>query len=854
MPFALLCCLLVPAAPDPLLVCDFDAQSATWRSKFDRLEVVEAEGRGKVLKLDINLAERPNYDWVRAYGLQLDLRPYRYFNARLGGDGHGAGLAPMLMQTAPASGENPHGEIIAGANNYLIVPDGPWQLISVPLSAFANLDAIAGNINMVNFSLRQRHGEAAPGTVLIDDISFSTTPLGKLVPEDVPYPPADITVPDMAALCDGLDLTRPDLAAVKAAAEQHDWPAAKQAWLDHLRARTTPRWTFSRRDREAIVKLVNEQFNGFGGSIRGADTALARDFHWLGVRKQLNHDIDWLQGPVEWTHVLSRFGYWNPMGQAWWATGDAKYPEDFVYMMQDWVADNPVPRILTNGRGPNGTVWRTLETGIRGDGWWDALEYFVDADAFDAEAAFVFTKSMIEQARHLHRYTVAMRAGNWQVVECTGLAAVGIMLPEAKEAAAWRQRAFEYLVRHMEEDVYPDGGHSELTPGYHTWVMERFLKVALLCQANGYEVPGLLERHERMFEFLMALARGNRRFPSLGDAGSGGSIESWMGLGALLYHRPDMRYLAADKPSGGWIWMFGPQVVADYARLESQPPASTFSWLPQSQYATMRTGWTPEDLAVTFDLAPWGGGHSHQDWLQVLLWAGGRDLLLDAGQYSYDQPLSGSYFRKAAAHGVVLIDGQIPGTCDPTPLVAETTPAADFVAGEAPAGDGTVTHRRSVLFVKPDYVVVVDHLLGQGPHRVTRTWHLPECEPLAAGRTVQTPFTEGWNVSVTALDGAPVTMTKGWLPKGGADAKEAPVAEYHADVALPAVLVTVLRPFEGDAEKIAMQAELSGLVANIDVTVGGRSDRIRVTPDVVDGARATVTLGGAAPLKLGGAR
>jgi len=41
----------------------------------------------------------------------------------------------------------------------------------------------------------------------------------------------------------------------------------------------------------------------------------------------------------------------------------------------------------------------------------------------------------------------------------------------------------------MAEDVYPDGGHSELTPGYHAWVMERFLKVALLCRANGYEVP-----------------------------------------------------------------------------------------------------------------------------------------------------------------------------------------------------------------------------------------------------------------------------------------------------------------------------------------------------------------------------
>ncbi len=484
-----LVCLLLSAAPDTLMICDFDGPAVTWRSKFSRHELVDAAGRGKVLRLTTNLAEQPQYDWVRATGLQLDVRPYRYVNVRLSGDGHGAGLVAMLMRSVPPSDGNPNGEATAAAGSHWIVPVGEaWQMHSIPLAAFDGLEPLAEAINQVNFSLRQRVGEPGPGTILIDDLSLSVEPLGAVVEESVPYPPADIAVPDMQALCDCLDLTRPDLAALRAAADRQDWPAAKQAWLEHLRARTNPTWTFSRRDREAIVKLVNEQFNGFGGSVRGADAALARDFNWLGVRKQLDHDIEWLQGPVEWTHVLSRFGYWNPMGQAWWATGDAKYAADFVSMLKDWVADNPVPRILTNGRGPNGTVWRTLETGIRGDGWWDALEYFLDAEAFDAEAAFVFTKSIIEQARHLHRYTVAMRAGNWQVVECTGLAAVGIMLPEAKEAAAWRQRAFEYLVRHMAEDVYPDGGHSELTPGYHAWVMERFLKVALLCRANGYEV------------------------------------------------------------------------------------------------------------------------------------------------------------------------------------------------------------------------------------------------------------------------------------------------------------------------------------------------------------------------------
>ncbi len=47
-----------------------------------------------------------------------------------------------------------------------------------------------------------------------------------------------------------------------------------------------------------------------------------------------------------------------------------------MYTLRDWIAGNPVPRVLTNGRGKHGTVWRTLETGIRGDVWFDVMEMF----------------------------------------------------------------------------------------------------------------------------------------------------------------------------------------------------------------------------------------------------------------------------------------------------------------------------------------------------------------------------------------------------------------------------------------------------------------------------------------------
>jgi hypothetical protein len=799
------CLCAVSASPQPpqeVVVSDFDAVVAEWRSKFSAHEVIEADRDGqktRALRLRFDLSRSPNYDWVRAMVVAgLDVRGYKYLSFRLCTDNNGARVTPMLMQLTEKTEEHPNGEIVASAeDNTIDLTFTGWQQFSVPLAAFHGLADIADCVQMVNFSLTQVGGHARPAELLIDDVMLLTEPRGAIVQERVPFPPADIAVTNEEEFFGLMDLTRPELKDVRAAVEARDWNAAKTAWARHLETRSRPRWTWSRQDKERIAAVFEQKFGGLKRYVAAADRVLQRDFDFLGVRKQLDRDIQWLQGPWEWTHVLSRFQYWQHLGYAYWATGDSKYAEDFVYMLKDWIADNAVPRILSNSRGARGNVWRTLEAGIRGDLWFDVMELFMDAPEFDAEAKYQMTRSLVEHARHLYRYTVEFRYGNWQVVECTGLAAIGIMLPEFREASSWRDRAFEYLVQHMEKDVYPDGAHHELTPGYHAWVMERFLKAARLAQENGYDVPRLLERHEKMFEFLMHISKPDRRVPPLGDAGTGMNIAAEMGLGAMLYGRSDMRYLGTADVVPEWIWLFGPEVVDRYAKLAAQRPKFTSSMLPHAQYCVMRTGWEKDDRYLLFDCAPWGGGHSHQDRLQVIAYAG-RDLLIDPGIYSYDQPLSQTYFRKSEAHNVLLIDGQEQLQSDPKVIAWSSTDVADFACGEI-FGNG-LRHRRSVLFVKPDYWVIVDHVLGEGEHELTRLFHFPLGEVLAEGTAVRTAFAEGTNLIVQPVDDAQLEMLKGWVPTAGAEAKEAPVAAYVKRCALPAVLITVLIPFERPKE------------------------------------------------------
>lgn len=641
-----------------------------------------------------------------------------------------------------------------------------------------------------------------------------------------------LALTDDAALFAQLDLARPELDAVRAAVAEQDWKAAKAAWAVHMRDQVAPRWTWSYRDRDAIMRIHREKFGGFEKFVPQAEKVLRREFRFCGVDRTLARDIDWNDPDYdyEWCNVLNRHGYWKPLGYAWWATGDAKYAEDWVGMLRDWVADNP----LDARKQP----WRTLEVGFRASSWFSVINLFMDAPAFDPEAKAAITRSLVEHARLLYRdiHRKGYRDGNWQLSKAKGMATVGIMMPEFKEAAAWRELGLKILGQHMQRGVYPDGGHCELTPGYHFHCMNAFLSAVILARKNGYDIPGIAERHEKMAEFLMHLTKPDRGYAPAGDAGNGSKhrpyIKQGLALGALLYNRPDMRYLAGDDIPESWIWLFPEELLNRYPDLPTAAPSVNSHMMPHSRYAVMRTGWEKPDRWFLFDCAPWGGNHSHGDRLHVSLYSG-RDLLIDVGQYSYDQPLAKTYFRSAAAHNILLIDEKDQPRANPQVLSWNVADRVEFVSGRI-TKDG-ITHQRSVLFLKPDYWVVADHVTGEGRPQCTRLFHFPQVTVQHDATSARTAFETGDNVWIGRADDARVEMRKGWLVLDKGKAVEGPVAAFVSKQPLPAAMCTVLVPFGSNADI----PELERLPPDTAETVAlrvrfadGRTDLIAIAPDV----------------------
>src|ERR1041385_2820789 len=78
-----------------------------------------------------------------------------------------------------------------------------------------------------------------------------------------------------------LELSRSDLAEVRAAVARQDWPAAKHALAEHMRHRKLPHWDFDK-----------------GSVEREADAALAHRFSSIGIEWPFGTNIDWGFNPT----------------------------------------------------------------------------------------------------------------------------------------------------------------------------------------------------------------------------------------------------------------------------------------------------------------------------------------------------------------------------------------------------------------------------------------------------------------------------------------------------------------------------------------------------------------------------
>jgi hypothetical protein len=644
-----------------------------------------------------------------------------------------------------------------------------------------------------------------------------------------------------------LNLDYPGLGRVRAAVERNDLEAAKREFVAHLKHRTVPRWHV---DWEARPKEPDPSFNA-----TIADRYAKNELLSVGVWHAFGDTIDWTINPTpngyaEWTWQLSRHSAWVTLGRAYWATGDERYARAFVFQMNSWTTQNPVPEDSGNERGSR---WRTIETGIRAASTWlEAFYLFLGSPTFDDDSVVRMVRSFVEHAEHLIKWPTT---GSWLTMEMNGLYHVGVMFPEFRDAPVWRETALNRLCAELDNQVYPDGAQIELSSGYHQVSLSNFVAPLRLARLNNEPIPeAYLPRLEKMYDYNLYAAMPNGRLPALND-GDWTNIRRYCAEGYEFFpNRRDFEWMATDGTAG------------------TRPSRGSFLF-PYAGHFVMRSGWEPDALYLLFDGGPFGYGHQHEDKLHFVLYAHGRVHVTDPGNYHYDSSQWRRYHIGAWAHNTILVDGlpqnrrgydrRLYIATKPIRSGWRTTPSFDYavasynepnanlpiVEGYGPDRLTTVTHRRHIVFVKPEYWVVFDVLIptDDAEHEYESPFHLDadgvDVHPTTG--VVKTTNAEGPNLTIVPLwfDGMSVEViagqehpvVQGWIREGEYGVRPIPTPTFRQTRSGTTTFTYVFFPTDVDAECPIETVEAwspSGDMRGVRIRLGdGRAHLVAVADD-----------------------
>jgi hypothetical protein len=442
------------------------------------------------------------------------------------------------------------------------------------------------------------------------------------------------------------------------------------------------------------------------------------------VRRRADGGIDWTwSGPrddPEWTWMLNRHGWFPSLAALWSETGDGRYAGAIATQITDWVQACPYP-----GRLSFSPSWRPLEAARRIlDSWPQSFEALRDAPEFDAAARLLLLASLPEHADALRRHA-SFWGGNHLLTEKIALAKIAVVWPEFRDAPVWLRDSAQAVVRELQDQTYPDGAFKELTNLYQAVILRDAQDFLVLMAASGHgaEAEVVRERVMAMWRYFAGVTKPSGFGPLNNASDEVGNL--------ALMLQPDGR-----TPSVAGL----PAEVIELVRNRPARP----QFFPWAGVAVMRGGNGAAAQWAMFDAGPYGTAHQQSDRLHLDVFAGGRDVLVDAGRYTYQPGAWLDYFSGPRSHNVLLIDGhgaEAPPPAakgQPLPVTVKLAPEWDYFAAEAAfapdpwRGLGVARWTRGVLYVHGAGWIVIDEISAFGPATVRALWHFHPSLEVAA--------------------------------------------------------------------------------------------------------------------------
>jgi uncharacterized heparinase superfamily protein len=642
-------------------------------------------------------------------------------------------------------------------------------------------------------------------------------------------------------------------------------PEPRGGYLSFLQRAFAAHFYLAPSDRDSIRSFVIEKFPEWQDAATcEAEMLCDHRLELLGLGEvSLGRDIDWHRDPITgapwprhfWAdydpvnnashgdskviHELNRQQHLPRLAKAYFLTGEERYAREAVAQIETWIAQNP------EGVGIN---WQSsLEIAIRALSWLWTIFFLSSSPAFTEGFARHMTQSLLAQLRHVANYPSIYSSPNTHLIgESAALFIAGQVFAElGEEAVTWRNMGAALLTQEAERQILDDGVHCELSTCYHCYAADFFIQALILGQRNGSALPpNVASKIAQMFDFVMHMTRSDGTLPQLGDDDGGRALAlsatdyrsyvDGLCLAACAFQRPEFKWRAGGFREEA-LWLLGTSGWQCYDSLHAVPPRENSRAFKSAGYFVARTGPPNGGTHAVFDCGGLGaptGGHGHADALSLVLFSGGRDLLIDPGTGAYNaNPEWRSYFRSTAAHNTVVVDG-----CD------QSEPAGTFRWADRATANlvahrtfgelhcvegqhdgymrltGPVQHKRRLLFSASDAAcgdcLISDEFDGLGEHTFDLYYHFAPGVDLrvinASDRIDVVAHAEEWGATLCFHTGVPTTfeVLRGWVSPRYGRREAANVLRLSIKTIPPLVISTVLVPFQKGRQRCAESAAL----------------------------------------------
>jgi hypothetical protein len=556
----------------------------------------------------------------------------------------------------------------------------------------------------------------------------------------------------------------PALEAVRDALAHERWREAHRALAFHI-AFMPQRFVLASSNHSTIVSTVRDRFPGaLADATLRAERIVAGRYDLLGYRDLAFRSgtvVDWHHDPVHdcrapllfWSDVpyldpacgdhkiiweLNRQQHWLTLGRAFWLTGDVRYRDRCIAELKSWMAANP-PLIGIN--------WASmLELGFRSLSWLWALAFFSDLSSTGEPSWIVdLLLALDRQLSHIEQNLSYYFSPNTHLLgEALALYVCSRSLPLLRGSAGREALGRRVLLEESRRQVSSDGGHCERSTHYHRYTLDFYLLATIIARITRDPAASEFERTAaRLADAARLLADDAGELPLIGDDDGGmlfpiagrapNDIRDSLAVAAALLDRP---YLRIGGPPEEAYWLLAHPSLA--SRVEETPAATR----AQLRSAALRdTGYyvsrSKRGHHLVIDGGVHGylnGGHAHADALSLTLTVAGVPLLVDpgTGSYTIDRALR-DRLRSSQMHNTLVVDGRSQsigkGPFSWKTMARsrvrqwKTHQAFDYFEGTHD-GYRPIEHRRHVLTLPGDLMVVADLVSGEDAHSASVHWHI----------------------------------------------------------------------------------------------------------------------------------